>query len=102
MNRTQLWAELRPALLCVSTILLMLGTVLTLVALLAIGLRSPEALYVHQIDEFRSVVIGGEGFAVVIQRVMAELGTALLLMITGGLGVLSIRNFSQDPYTNSL
>lgn len=98
MNRHQMWMELRPAVLCLSTILLMLGSVLTLVALLAIALRSPESLYIYQIDEFRSVVIGGEGLTAVMGRVMQELGTALLLTLVGGLGVFSIRQTHEPGY----
>jgi hypothetical protein len=95
------WNDLRPGILCISTILLLLGSFLTLVALLAIALRAPDAIYVHQVDEFRSVVIGGEGLGNVIPRVISELGTAVLLTLSGGLGVFACRGlrFSQDPYT---
>lgn len=96
MNRDRLWIELRPGILCISTILLMLGAVLTLVALLAIGLRAPEAVYIYQLDEIRSFVIGGEGFGPVMRMVLGQLGTALLLTLGGALGV----RFSQDPYTS--
>jgi hypothetical protein len=98
MTRQRMWSELRPALLCLSTILLLLGTVLTLVALLAIALRAPASLYIYQIDDFRSVVIGGEGFGVGARRVLHELGTAVLLTLIGAIGVLSIRPGQESGY----
>lgn len=86
------WTDLRPALLTVSTILLLLGSFLTLVALLTIALRSPQDVYIHPLGLDRAMVIGGEGgFVAVVTRVATELATAVLLMLAGAVGVVTIR-----------
>lgn len=88
--------RLRPAVLCLSLLLLMLGVTFVLVAALAVWLRAPEQVYLHHLTPKQTLVRGGESLATVLDYLQGEVAIALTLLITGLTGVLLSRPDRQS------
>jgi hypothetical protein len=80
-------ARLKPAILCLSMVLLMLGITFVLVAALAIWFRSPEQVYLYRLSEDKTLVRGGETLLSVLGYMRAEVTVACALLAAGILGI---------------
>lgn len=88
---------LRPAVLCLSLLLLMLGVTFVLVAGLALWLRAPEQVYLHHLTADKTLVLGGESIAAALAHLRSELGIALTLLLAGVAGVCFSRPDRLPP-----
>jgi hypothetical protein len=89
--------RLQPAVLCFSLLLLMLGVTFALVTGLALWLRAPEQVYLHQLTPDKVLVLGGESVAAALSHLKGELGIAFSLLIVGVTGVLCSRPERISP-----
>ncbi|HWA15913.1 MAG TPA: hypothetical protein VG817_05755 [Gemmatimonadales bacterium] len=90
--------RLKPAVLCLSMVLLMLGITFVLVTALAIWFRSPEQVYLYQLSEGKTLVRGGETLLTVLRFMRQEAAIALALVVGGLTG---IRLGRPDPLPSS-
>lgn len=88
---------LKPAILCFSMLLTMLGTMLILVALLALWMRAPEQVSLHQLTPEAAIVRGGEQLGLVLHYMRGEVLSAMLLFLAGLLGLSLSRRQHDSP-----
>lgn len=82
---------LRPALLCTSMLLLMLGVALGVIILLVVWVTTPEQIFIGQLTEAATIVQGGDSLASVTHQIRRELLSAVGLLIAGSAGVIAAR-----------
>jgi hypothetical protein len=85
MDRTL--SHLKPAVLCLSMVLLMLGITFVLVSALAIWFRAPEQVYLFRLSENKMLVRGGETLLSVLGFMRAEVTVACSLLAAGLVGL---------------
>lgn len=79
--------QLKPAVLCLSMVLLMLGITFVLVAALAVWFRSPEQVYLYHLSDDKTLVRGGENLLTVLGFMRGEVVVALALVGSGLAGI---------------
>ena len=82
---------LRPALLCASMLLLMLGVALSAIILLVVWVTTPEQIFIGQLTEAATIVQGGDSITSVTHLIQRELLSALGLLVAGSAGVFAAR-----------
>jgi NhaP-type Na+/H+ or K+/H+ antiporter len=80
-------SSLKPAVLCLSMVMLMLGITFVLVAALAIWFRSPEQLYLYHLSDDKTFIRGGETLLAVFGNMRGEVTIALALLAGGFMGI---------------
>lgn len=80
-------SSLKPAVLCLSMVMLMLGITFVLVAAVAIWFRAPEQVYLYHLSEDKTLVRGGETLLAVMGYMRSEVAVALALLGGGALGI---------------
>lgn len=72
-------------------VLLMLGITLVTIVALVVWLRTPEQLFIHQLNDETTVIQGGESVMTLARYIRRELVSSVLLISAGISGILVAR-----------